>query len=149
MRVVLQRVTSAQVSVDGETVGAIGPGLLALVGIEKGDTPGIVNWIAGKTASLRIFRDEKALMNLSVAEISGSVLAVSQFTLLADCRKGRRPGFDRAAGPEEACRLYELYVQELRALGLSTETGIFAADMSVELTNSGPVTIILEKSPLD
>lgn len=147
MRVVLQRVDSASVTVDGAVVGKVGLGLLVLCGVEKGDTDEEARYLARKTAELRIFQDAEGKMNLSVQEVKGSVLAVSQFTLLADCRKGRRPGFDRAAPPAEGERLYELYVAELRKLGLPVETGRFGAEMLVDLRNHGPVTIILEKAP--
>ncbi len=147
MRAVLQRVDRASVTVAERVVGRIGPGLLVLVGIEKGDGEEAVRWTARKTAELRIFPDDAGRMNRSVQEAGGAVLAVSQFTLLADCRKGRRPGFDRAAPPEEGRRLYELYVAELRALGLSVETGEFGAEMLVELCNHGPVTIVLDRPP--
>jgi D-tyrosyl-tRNA(Tyr) deacylase len=119
---------------------------MILVGIEKGDTEEDVCWVARKSAELRIFEDPDGRMNCSVRDVGGGVLAVSQFTLLADCRKGRRPGFDRAARPEEAQRLYELYVKELRDAGLEVETGVFGAEMVVDICNHGPVTIILEKS---
>jgi D-tyrosyl-tRNA(Tyr) deacylase len=146
VRAVFQRVDSASVTVEGQVVGRIGRGLLALVGVEKGDADGEAQFLARKTAEMRIFQDDAGKMNLSVAEVGGSVLAVSQFTLLADCRKGRRPSFDRAAGPEEGQRLYELYVSELRSLGLAVETGRFGAEMLVDLCNHGPVTVIVEKT---
>lgn len=147
MRAVLQRVDAAGVTVAGEVVGKIGKGLVILVGVEKGDTEETVRWTARKSAELRVFRDGAGKMNLSVGDVGGAVLAVSQFTLLADCRKGRRPGFDRAAPPEEGERLYELYVEELRKLGLPVETGVFGAEMIVDIRNHGPVTIILERAP--
>jgi D-tyrosyl-tRNA(Tyr) deacylase len=140
-------VDAAGVSVDGKVVGEIGAGLMILVGVEKGDTEDVVRWTAKKSAELRIFRDEAGKMNRSVQDVGGAVLAVSQFTLLADCRKGRRPGFDRAAPPDEGERLYELYCSELRALGLRVETGVFGAEMVVDIRNHGPVTIILERAP--
>lgn len=144
MRVVLQRVREARVEVDGETVGTIGPGLLVLVGVAKGDASADVAWLAEKTAGLRIFEDEAGKMNLSVAEAGGAVLAVSQFTLLADCRKGRRPGFSDAAPPEAADGLYNDYVAALRAAGLTVATGVFRAMMQVHLVNDGPVTMLLD-----
>jgi len=147
MRAVLQRVDGASVTVGERVVGRIGPGLLVLVGVERGDTEEEVRWTARKTAELRIFRDAEGKMNRSVQETGGAVLAVSQFTLLADCRKGRRPGFDRAAPPEEGRRLYERYVAELRALGLAVETGEFGAEMIVDIRNHGPVTIVLDRPP--
>jgi D-aminoacyl-tRNA deacylase len=147
LRVVLQRVDAASVSVGGEVVSEIGPGLMVLVGVEKGDTETEARWTARKSAELRIFRDQAGKMNRSVEDVGGAVLAVSQFTLLADCRKGRRPGFDRAAPPEQGQRLYELYCSELRAMGLRVETGIFGAEMIVDIRNHGPVTIVLERPP--
>lgn len=144
MRAVLQRVTSAHVDVDGQTVGRIGPGLLALVGVEQGDEMTDVAWLAEKTAGLRVFEDQNGKMNLSVQETGGAVLAVSQFTLLADCSKGRRPGFSAAAPPDEAARLYLEYVDALRAGGLVVATGVFQADMKVHLVNDGPVTLLLD-----
>ncbi len=147
MRAVLQRVDAASVTVDGKVVGEIGAGLMILVGVEKGDTEDAVRWTARKSAELRIFRDDAGKMNRSVQDVGGAVLAVSQFTLLADCRKGRRPGFDRAAPPDEGRRLYDLYCEELRALGLRVETGVFGAEMMVDIRNRGPVTIILERAP--
>jgi D-tyrosyl-tRNA(Tyr) deacylase len=147
VRAVLQRVDSADVTVDGRCVGRIGRGLLVLVGVERGDGDEEVRWTARKTAELRIFEDSGGKMNLSVREAGGDVLVVSQFTLLADCRQGRRPAFDRAAPPAEGRRLYELFVTELRAAGLHVETGVFGAKMLVDLRNNGPVTIILERPP--
>jgi len=144
MRAVLQRVTQAHVDVDGQTVGAIGPGLLALVGVEQGDEEVDVAWLVDKTASLRIFEDEGGKMNCSVQETGGAVLAVSQFTLLADCSKGRRPGFSAAAPPDTAARLYLAYVDALRQKGLTVATGVFQADMAVHLVNDGPVTMVLD-----
>jgi len=147
MRAVLQRVDSASVTVDGRVVGRIGRGLLVLLGVEKGDGEEAARFLARKTAELRVFQDDAGKMNLSVADVGGAVLAVSQFTLVADCRKGRRPSFDRAAAPEEGERLYSLYISELKALGLPVETGRFGAEMLVELCNHGPVTMILERPP--
>jgi D-tyrosyl-tRNA(Tyr) deacylase len=147
LRAVLQRVDAASVTVGGKVVGEIGTGLMILVGVEKGDTEDAVRWTAKKSAELRIFRDEAGKMNRSVLDVGGAVLAVSQFTLLADCRKGRRPGFDRAAPPEEGRRLYEFYCRELREAGLEVRTGIFGAEMIVDIRNHGPVTIILERAP--
>jgi len=144
MRAVLQRVSSARVTVGGETVGAIGAGLMVLLGVEAGDGPDDVRYLAEKTAGLRIFEDEGGKMNLAVAEAGGAVLVVSQFTLLADCRKGRRPGFSRAAPPEEADTLYRQFVERLQQMGLEVATGVFQADMDVHLVNNGPVTMLLD-----
>ncbi len=144
MRLVLQRVSSARVVVDGETVGEIGPGLLVLLGVTHGDTEVQARHLAGKVVGLRIFEDDQGKMNRSVAEVGGSVLVVSQFTLYGDCRKGRRPSFDAAAPAEQARALYERFVEEVRALGLPTATGVFQAHMHVELVNDGPVTLMLE-----
>ncbi len=149
MRAVLQRVRHARVEVDGRAVGAIGPGLLVLVGVERGDGADDVAHIAGKIRDLRIFDDDggddgKVRMNRAVGDIGGAVLVVSQFTLAADCRKGRRPSFDHAAAPDDARRLYEDVVAALRAAGLPVETGEFQAAMRVTLENDGPVTFVLE-----
>ncbi|QEF96732.1 D-tyrosyl-tRNA(Tyr) deacylase [Stieleria maiorica] len=145
LKVVLQRVSEASVSVAGEVVGEIGTGFLALVGIGHGDDETVVRWMAEKTAVLRVFEDEAGKMNRSVIDVGGSVLAVSQFTLYGDCRKGRRPAFTDAAPPEVAERLYELYVEELKGQGIGVETGVFAADMKVALVNDGPVTMLLQR----
>ena len=144
MRAVLQRVTSASVSVDHEIVGQIDNGLMVLLGVEQGDTPEEACALAEKTANLRIFEDSEEKMNLSVQDTGGAILAISQFTLLADCRKGRRPGFTQAALPEQAEPLYENYVEALRKLKLKVETGKFQADMKVALVNDGPVTMLLD-----
>lgn len=145
MRLVIQRVRSARVLVDGDTVGQIDRGLLVLIGVGQGDGESEANWLADKTSKLRVFPDEDDKMNRSVTDIGGSVLVVSQFTLLADCQKGRRPAFTGAAAPEIADRLYQHYVRRLQDLGLSVQTGIFAADMQVELTNDGPVTFVIDR----
>lgn len=147
MKAVIQRVQSAKVEVDNETIGAIEAGLLVLLGVENGDTPAEVQWLAEKIGHLRIFEDAEGKMNDSVKDTSGSILIVSQFTLLADCRRGRRPAFTDAADPELANRLYIDFQEALKGLGISIETGKFGADMQVTLVNDGPVTIILEKSP--
>jgi D-tyrosyl-tRNA(Tyr) deacylase len=144
MRAVVQRVRRAQVTVDGETVGSIRSGLLVLLGVEKQDDESDAAYLVKKTAGLRIFQDDAGKMNASVIDTSCAVLVVSQFTLFGDCRKGRRPNFDQAAGPEHADALYQKYVQGLRAEGLQVETGVFRAMMEVELTNDGPVTILLD-----
>lgn len=144
MRAVVQRVSSARVVVEGKIVGDISTGLMVLLGVEGGDTEEDARYLAGKLAGLRIFADEAGKMNLSVEEINGGVLVVSQFTLLGDCRQGRRPGFSAAAPPEEADRLYLLHCELLRQRGLNVATGIFRADMDVHLVNHGPVTFILD-----
>lgn len=145
MRLVIQRVSGASVSVGGEVKGSIGAGLLVLVGVENGDTEVDAEWLAAKTAALRIFDDENGVMNRSVADTGGSVLAVSQFTLTASTRKGNRPSYIRAAGHELAVPLYEKYCALLEsALGRKTEKGVFGADMEVKLVNDGPVTIIID-----
>ncbi len=144
MRAVIQRVSRASVEVDGEIVGRIGRGLLILLGVGKGDTEADAQYLADKMATLRIFADEHGKMNLAVADGAGGVLVVSQFTLLGDIQKGRRPGFDRAAPPDEARRLYEAVITLLKARGLTVETGRFGASMAVELVNDGPVTFLLD-----
>ena len=143
MRAVVQRVSEARVTVAGETVGAIGPGLLVLLGVGHDDDEAAVEHLAGKIARLRIFEDDAGHMNRSVLDTGGAVLAVSQFTLLADTRKGNRPSFIAAAPPERAEPLYETFVEALRALGLEVATGRFGRSMEVALVNSGPVTIVL------
>ena len=149
MRVVLQRVTQASASVDGETVGAIGPGLLLLVGVADGDDEAEARRLAGKCAEMRIFPDAEGRFNLSLLETGGEALVVSQFTLLADVRRGRRPSFDAAARPEVAEPLVEAFAEELRRLGAGTQTGRFGAKMAVELVNDGPVTIVIDSAELD
>jgi D-tyrosyl-tRNA(Tyr) deacylase len=144
MRVVLQRVLRARVTVDDEEVGAIGRGVLALVGIERGDGPTAVAAAARKLAGLRLFEDGEGRMNLSLAEVGGAYLVVSQFTLAGSLARGRRPSFDGAAPPEVAEPLVELLVAALRAEGLPVATGRFRARMAVELVNDGPVTFVLE-----
>ena len=149
MKLVLQRVSSSAVDIaEPKYREEIGKGLMILVGVEKGDTTAEADWLAEKCAVLRIFSDEAGKMNLSIQDCKGEVLAISQFTLAGDCRKGRRPGFDKAEAPEAAKKLYEYFCQRLReAHGIPTKTGIFAADMKVSLVNDGPVTIILERKP--
>ena len=136
--------TFARVRVDGRTVGEIGRGLLVFAGVEKGDGPDDIKYVAGKVSGLRIFEDDAGKMNVSLGEAGGSVLAVSQFTLCGDCRKGRRPSFDDAEAPAHARPIYEALVRELRELNLNVETGEFQAHMEVELANDGPVTILLD-----
>lgn len=144
MRVLIQRVRRGAVSVEGSLRAEIGPGLVLLVGVGKGDGPQEVAWLARKTANLRIFADAAGKLNLSVKDVQGEVLCVSQFTLYADCSRGNRPGFEPAAAPDLANTLYEAYVEALRAEGVSVQTGVFQADMLVEIANDGPVTILLE-----
>jgi len=144
VRAVVQRVSSARVEIDGEVAGSIGRGLLVLVGVGQGDSEKQAHWLADKIAGLRIFEDEAGKMNLSVEEVGGSALVVSQFTLYGDCRKGRRPSFAGAAPPEEADRLYQVFVARLRERGLPVETGVFQAMMQVHLVNDGPVTVVVE-----
>jgi D-aminoacyl-tRNA deacylase len=144
VRTVIQRVASAEVAVSGEIVGRIGPGLLVLLGVEKGDGPADVEYTVGKVRDLRCFADRDGRMNRSVQEASGAVLVVSQFTLCADTRKGRRPSFDEAAAPDQARQLYEDSVRRLRDAGLTVATGQFQAMMAVSLVNDGPVTFILD-----
>ena len=148
MKAVIQRVSSARVGVEGQTVGQIGRGVLVLLGVEKGDGESDADWMAEKIVNLRIFEDEAGKMNLALAEVGGAVLAVSQFTLAGNCAKGRRPSFDSAAPPDEANRLYEYFTARLKSLGAPVETGIFQAMMAVTLVNDGPVTFILESRVL-
>lgn len=140
----LQRVSSASVSIAGEVVGRIGPGLVVLVGVASGDTEKDAQYLAQKTTSLRIFSDEAGKFNLSALDIQGELLVVSQFTLMADTRKGRRPSFVEAAPPAQAEGLFEQFVAQARASGLKVETGRFQQYMMVEIHNDGPVTILLE-----
>lgn len=144
MKAVVQRVREASVTVDGAAVGAIGPGLLVLLGVAREDTEGAASWLVEKILGLRIFEDDAGKMNLSLLETGGALLVVSQFTLYGDTRKGRRPSFDGAARPEQACRLYEHFVALARARGVRVETGVFQAMMRVSLVNDGPVTLICE-----
>jgi D-tyrosyl-tRNA(Tyr) deacylase len=144
MRAVVQRVSRASVAVEGHTVGSIGRGLLVLLAVGKPDTAATAAYMADKIANLRIFEDETGKMNRSVLDIAGAALAVSQFTLYGDVRKGRRPSFVASAPPELAEPLYQQFLAELRRLGLPTETGVFRADMQVSLVNDGPVTILLD-----
>lgn len=146
MRAVVQRVSRAQVCVDGEVVGKIGAGLLVLLGVAKGDTQADAEYLAAKIAGLRIFADESGKMNLSVADSGGSILAVSQFTLHGDVRKGQRPSFDQAAPSQIANELYEYFVKKICEAGIPCETGRFQAMMQVGLVNDGPVTILLDSS---
>jgi D-tyrosyl-tRNA(Tyr) deacylase len=145
MRVVLQRVTHARVIIDNQEVGRVEQGLLLLVGIHKDDTPEAIDFLAAKCADIRVFADDQGKMNLSLREVHGAALVVSQFTLLGDCRKGRRPSYTDAAPPEKGKELYERFVEQLRTHIPSVQTGVFGALMHLELINDGPVTLILEK----
>ena len=146
MRAVLQRVLSAQVKVDGKIAGKIGRGLLVFLGVSKTDTQADADYVAAKIAGMRIFDDEQGKMNFSLAETSGSVLVVSQFTLYGDVRRGKRPSYDQAAPPEQARELYEYLVRRIRDTGFICETGEFQARMQVELVNDGPVTILVDSA---
>jgi D-tyrosyl-tRNA(Tyr) deacylase len=146
MRAVVQRVSRAQVTVNGNVAGEIGMGLLVFLGVGDGDTEADAAYLAEKVSGLRIFEDEQGKMNRSVQDVGGSVLAVSQFTLYGDVRRGKRPSFDAAAAPEKARQLYELFVERFRAAGLRCETGRFQEVMTVELVNEGPVTILLDSA---
>ncbi len=144
MRVVVQRVKHSSVAVDANIVGKINEGLLILLGIKNGDTEKDVTWLANKVVSLRIFEDENGKMNKELKEINGSILLISQFTLYGDCVKGKRPSFIEAAKPEIAIPLYEKFIDTLKNQGINVETGIFGADMKVDLLNDGPVTLVID-----
>ena len=144
MRAVVQRVTSSSVSVDGNIIGSIGKGFNVLIGIAKDDTIDDLKYIKDKIINLRVFQDKNDKMNLSLLDVQGEILAISQFTLYGDCRKGRRPNFMEALGGEEAVKLYDEFVEMLKSTGLKVETGEFGADMKVEIHNDGPVTILLD-----
>jgi D-tyrosyl-tRNA(Tyr) deacylase len=148
VRAVVQRVSRARVVVEGRVAGEISAGVLVLLGVGRGDTVASAGYLAEKVAHLRIFDDAEGKMNRSLLETGGAALVVSQFTLYGDVRKGRRPGFDQAASPEEANLLYEEFVRALRAAGAQVRTGVFQARMAVELTNDGPVTILLDSDRL-
>ena len=148
MRAVLQRVKHAKVTIDGAVSGEIGAGFLILLGVAPEDTPEEALYLAKKCVGLRVFEDENDKMNLALADVGGKILAVSQFTLYADCRKGKRPNFTRAAKGDQARELYEYFVDCCRGLGVETQTGEFGADMKVELLNDGPVTIVLDTDKL-
>jgi D-tyrosyl-tRNA(Tyr) deacylase len=148
MRAVVQRVSRASVKVNGEFTGKIETGLLVLLGVSHDDAEADASYLAEKVAGLRIFEDDEGKMNRSVADVGGAVLAVSQFTLFGDVRKGKRPSFDAAARPEQARQLYDYFVERIRALGVTCETGRFQEMMEVELVNEGPVTILLDSRKL-
>ena len=144
MRAVVQRVTKSSVAVDGKTTGAIEKGLMVLLGVKKGDTAKDVEYISRKISALRVFDDEKGVMNKSIKEAGGDILIVSQFTLVGDVRKGHRPSYFDAAGPEEANALYREVIASLQAEGLHVEEGVFQAEMALDISNDGPVTILLD-----
>ena len=148
MRAVVQRVKKSSVTVDGAVTGRIGQGLMVLIGVEDGDTEKDAEYIAKKVSALRVFDDENGVMNLSVQDIGGEILAVSQFTLLGDVRKGNRPSYFTAAGPEEADALYRKVIELIEEKGIHVEEGVFQAEMMVEIHNDGPVTILLESRKL-
>jgi D-tyrosyl-tRNA(Tyr) deacylase len=148
MRAIVQRVTRAKVTVDGRISGEIGTGLLVLLGVSQNDTPAAADYLVDKVLGLRIFEDDAGKMNRSVVDVSGAVLAVSQFTLFGDVRRGKRPSFDEAARPEKAKELYDYFVAKIRATGMRCETGVFQAMMDVELVNSGPVTIMIDSEKI-
>lgn len=145
MKTVIQRVTSASVSIDGKEYSSIKTGMLVLFCVEKGDTEDKIEWLANKILSLRLFEDANNKMNRSLCDINGEILVVSQFTLAADCRKGTRPSFDNAEFPQKADEMYEKFVKRLKESGLTIKTGVFAAMMQVSLCNDGPVTFVLTK----
>ena len=148
MRAVIQRVSQASVEIDGKEVCRIGRGFLVLLGVSDDDTEQDADYLAAKTAGLRVFGDEQGKMNLSLQDVGGEAIVVSQFTLLGDCRKGKRPSFVKAAPPERAIPLYERFTQKLRDAGIPTKTGEFQAMMDVKLVNDGPVTLLLDSKKL-
>jgi len=144
MKIVIQRVSEASVKVDGKIVGEIGKGLMLLVGVDENDEKTDADWLVQKVLNLRIFGDEEGKLNLSVKDISGEILCISQFTLIADYKKGNRPSFIKAAKPDKAIPLFDYFKEEIAQSGLKTESGIFGADMKVYLINDGPVTIVMD-----
>lgn len=144
MKVVVQRVSEASVKVDGQTVGEIGKGLMLLIGIDENDEKSDADWLVQKILNLRIFGDEDDKLNLSVQDVKGEILCISQFTLIADYKKGNRPSFIKAAKPDKAVPLFDYFKEEISKSGLKTESGIFGADMKVSLINDGPVTIVMD-----
>ncbi|UFH31140.1 D-tyrosyl-tRNA(Tyr) deacylase [Chryseobacterium sp. C-71] len=144
MKAVIQRVSEASVKVDGKIVGEIGKGLMLLIGIDEQDEKTDADWLIQKILNLRIFGDENEKLNLSIKDISGEILCISQFTLIADYKKGNRPSFIKAAKPDKAIPLFDYFKEEIAKSGLKTESGIFGADMKVSLTNDGPVTIVMD-----
>ncbi len=147
MRIVIQRVSHASVTVDGNVVGKIGEGILILLGVADGDMEEDIKYLADKAAGLRIFRDENDKMNLSLLDIGGEALVISQFTLYGDCKKGKRPSFDKAGKPDFANMMYEKFLAYMRTIVPKVECGVFGADMKVELLNNGPVTLIIDSKP--
>ena len=145
MKILIQRVSHANVEVEGQTVGAIGPGILVFIGVTHGDTESQACWLANKLINLRMFEDDQGKINRSLLECSGEALVVSQFTLYADCSTGRRPSFTQAAPPDLAKHLYEKFVEEVRKGDVTVQTGVFGAEMKVSLLNDGPVTLMLER----
>ena len=148
MKIVIQRVKESSVTIDGKLKGSIQKGYMTLVGFCESDTKAIVYKMIDKMIGLRIFEDDQGKMNLSLADVQGAILSISQFTLYADCRKGRRPGFTEAAKPDIAISLYDYYYQKIQDLGIHVETGVFGADMKVSLLNDGPVTILLDSQDI-
>lgn len=148
MKVVIQRVRHASCTIDSQITGSIDQGFCVLVGFTQSDTEAVVDKVVKKIVSLRVFSDEEGKMNRSLLDIGGKILSISQFTLYADCKKGNRPGFTRAARPEQAIPLYEYFNQEIASAGIPVETGVFGADMQIELCNDGPVTIVLDSEEL-
>ncbi|MCS3530829.1 D-aminoacyl-tRNA deacylase [Chryseobacterium sp. JUb7] len=144
MKAVIQRVSESSVKVDGKTVGEIGKGLMLLIGIDENDEKADAEWLVQKILNLRIFGDDEGKLNLSVSDISGEILCISQFTLIADYKKGNRPSFIKAAKPDKAIPLFEYFKEQISKSGLKTESGIFGADMKVSLVNDGPVTIVMD-----
>jgi len=144
MKIVIQRVSEASVKVDGKIVGEIGKGLMLLAGVDENDEKADADWLVQKVLNLRIFGDEEGKLNLSVKDISGEILCISQFTLIADYKKGNRPSFIKAAKPDKAIPLFDYFKEEIAKSGLKTESGIFGADMKVSLINDGPVTIVMD-----
>lgn len=144
MKIVIQRVSEASVKVDGKIVGEIGKGLILLAGVDENDEKADADWLVQKVLNLRIFGDEEGKLNLSVKDISGEILCISQFTLIADYKKGNRPSFIKAAKPDKAIPLFDYFKEEIAKSGLKTESGIFGADMKVSLINDGPVTIVMD-----
>ncbi len=145
MRALIQRVKRASVEIDGDRVGEVGAGLAILLGVRCGDDESAASWLAEKCVNLRIFEDDQGKMNRSLLDICGAALVVSQFTLYGDARKGRRPSFTEAAPPEESEPLYEFFVEQVRGYGIQTATGVFGAEMAVDLVNDGPVTLLVER----